>query len=334
MIGLLTASDGEPLSVKVFEGNTSDPKTVGDQIQTIKDRFGIKEVVLVGDRGMIKAKGRATLKENGFKYITALTDPEIRKLIKKGIFQSGLFDEEVTEVEHGGERLVLRCNPATRKKEAYRREDKLERLKEYVDKRNLFVADSSKAKPEAGLTKYRKWVKQHKLSSFVNLSLKEREIIIEIDQAAKADDALLDGCYVIRSDVFKGMSAREIHDRYMDLQQVERDFRTMKTGFLEIRPLFVRKAGRTKGHVFITMLALKIVREMRKLLAGEFGTVNVNKDAITLEAALGAMNRLTLFHSKIGKHTITRLPNPDCRQSKILDALQVKWPGYQLPRKM
>jgi len=327
VIGLLTATDGEPLSVKVFKGNTSDPATIEEQIETTKNRFGIREVVFVGDRGMVKAKGRTLLSNNGFKYISALTNPEIRKLLKKEVIQLGLFDETLHEVECEGERLILRCNPHEKRKEEYRREDKIKRLEDYVKKRNLFVANSQKAKPDSGLKKYLEWVKKHKISSFVNLFLKEREIIIEIDLEAKADNALLDGCYVLRSNASKEMLTQDIHDRYMDLQNVERDFRTMKTQFLEIRPIFVRKAGRTKGHVFITMLALKIVREMRKLLKEEFGTINSDKGAINLEEVLEALSRLNFTHTKLGNHTLTQIPNPDLYQTQILNSLQIRWPA-------
>jgi hypothetical protein len=87
VIGLLTAKDGEPLSVEVFEGNTTDPQTVGSQVEKLTQRFHVKEVVLVGDRGMIKAQGKEFLNQAHLKYITALTDPQIRKLIKQDVLQ-------------------------------------------------------------------------------------------------------------------------------------------------------------------------------------------------------------------------------------------------------
>ncbi|MEW6347652.1 MAG: hypothetical protein AB1646_01200 [Thermodesulfobacteriota bacterium] len=153
VIGLLTADDGEPLSIKVFEGNTGDPITVSHQIDVLKRRFGVQDVVFVGDRGMVKSKGKEALKENGLRYITALTNPQIRKLLGRDIIQLDFFDETVCEIEHDNLRLVLYRNEKIREKEENRRNDKLRRLTELVFKRNVKVAEAKRAKPEAGLRK-------------------------------------------------------------------------------------------------------------------------------------------------------------------------------------
>ena len=310
VIGLLTGPNGEPLSVKVYEGQTSDVDTVHDPLETIKNRFGIEEVVFVGDRGMVKTKGKLSIKERGFKYITALTDPQIRKLLKSDVLQLSLFDETIHEVQHGRLRYVLRRNDSVRSKEQRRREDKLRKLTELILKRNEFVRGSKRSKPEAGLRSLTGWVQRHKLGSFVSLSLKEREIVCTIDEAAKTDAALLDGCYVIETDVSKTiMEGQAVHDRYKDLQQVERDFRTLKTAFLEVRPIYLRNAARTKAHVFVAMLALKIVRELRQLLVKEFGTTEQDKMALTLEDALTHLGRLCLQIYPIKEGSgITRIP--------------------------
>ena len=334
VIGLLTAPDGNPLATKVFEGNTGDPNTVAEQVKTLKERFGISEVVFVGDRCMVKAKGKVTLSDAGFKYITALTDPQVRKLIKGNVIQLNMFDETIHEVEHNNLRLVLRRNKAVWLKEQKRREDKLNKLKERIEKRNQFVAQSKKANPQTGLDSAVTWANRHKLTSFVSLALNDRKITIEVDEEAKENAAILDGCYVLETDVSHAMEAKSVHDRYMDLENVERDFRTMKTAFLEIRPIYLRKADRTRGHVFIATLALRIVREMRQLLAAEFGTTNTNKAAITSEDAIDALSRLCLDTYEVRGTTITRLPIPDDRQSRILKALGVCLPSFGASKKM
>jgi transposase len=324
VIGLLTAPDGEPLSVEVFRGNTADPQSVGAQVEKLAERFGIKEVVMVGDRGMIKAKGKTALKQAKFKYITALTDPQIRKLIKQSVIQSDLFDEQVVEVEHQDKRLVLRCNPATQRKERHRREDKLAQLKTLVAERNEFVKTSKRAKPEAGLKRLQAWARRYKLSGFVELTLDERTIHWQIDQAAKQAAGLLDGCYCIETDVpASHLSTQQVHDRYQDLQQVERNFRRLKTDFLEVRPIFVRKAKRTRAHVFIAMLSLKIEREIEQRLHAAFGTTDTNTQAETVDSALSALSRLCLQHYQIGAQDVVGLPRPDQRQQDILSALKV-----------
>jgi transposase len=325
VIGLLTAKDGEPLSIEVFQGNTTDPETFSAQVDKLTQRFGIKEVVLVGDRGMIKAKGKAYLEPPHFRYITALTDPQVRKLIKHDIVQPDLFDEQVVEVRHDDKRLVLRRDPATYRKEHHRREDKLQRLSALVEQRNDFVARSKRAKPEAGLRKLQQWARRHKLWAFVELTLDQRNIELQLDEQAKRDAALLDGCYCIESDVpSTHLNKEEVHDRYKDLQQVEQNFRRLKTVFLELRPIYVRTAQRTRGHVFIAMLSLKVLRLMEQRLRSVFGTTDENAEAETAESTLATLSRLCLQHYRVDDQEIIGLPRPDPRQGKILSALQVK----------
>jgi len=325
VIGLLTAADGEPLSIEVFKGNTGDPATVGAQVEKLAARFKVQEVVLVGDRGMIKAKGKAQLDQAHFRYITALTNPQIRKLIKEDVVQPDLFDEQVVEVTHSGKRLVLRCDPATRSKERHRRDDKLQRLAARVAARNTFVAQSARAEPEAGLRQLEQWARRHKLCAFVELTLNDRQIAVRIDERAKQDTALLDGCYCIESDVpAKNLSTQDVHDRYKDLQDVERNFRRLKTAFLDIRPIYVRKEKRTRGHVFIAMLALKVLRLMERRLTSTFGTTQTNAEAENPESALTALSRLSLQQYTIGEQEVIGLPRPDARQQQILNALEVK----------
>jgi transposase len=325
VIGLLTAADGEPLSVEVFRGNTTDPETIGAQVAKLAARFQVQEVIFVGDRGMIKAKGKAQLNEAHFRYITALTNPQIRKLINDQVIQPGLFDEQVVEVTHEGKRLVLRCDRATRDKERYRREDKLKRLAERVAERNAFVAQSKRAEPEAGLRQLEQWSTRHTLSAFVELTLHDRAIQLRIDERVKQNAALLDGCYCIESDVPTAhLSTEDVHERYKNLQDVERNFRRLKTAFLEVRPIFVRKAQRTRGHGFIAMLALKVLRLMEQRLRASFATTDTNAEAENADSALAALSRLCLQHYTIGEQEILGLPRPDARQQRILDALGVK----------
>lgn len=328
VIGLLTGPDGEPLGVKVYPGNRSDPTTVGEQVKVVKERYGIEDVVFVGDRGMVKAKGKEALREAGLRYITAITDPQIRKLLKSGVLQLEMFDEELQEAEAEGKRYVVCRNEATRRKEMWRREDKLKRLGEIVGKRNEYMARRPRAKVETGVRGIEKWVVRHKLGGFVEVKVEGREMRVEIDEEGKEADGVLDGCYVLETDVGREvMGAKEVRDRYMDLEQVERDFRTLKTTLLEVRPIFVRKADRTRAHVFIAMLALKVVREMRRCVVKEYGTTDDDKMAVTVDDALSAVGRLCLETCEMEDGSVyTRLPRPDAEQTRILKALGTPLP--------
>lgn len=328
VIGLLTDSEGEPLAVRVFAGNTSDPVTVADQIKLVKEQFEAEELVFVGDRGMVKSKGKQALKQAGLHYITALTDPQIRRLLAEGIFQLGLFHEKVCEVEADGVRYVLRKNEAEAAREHHRLQDKLAKLAGIIKRRNQQVQDSERCQPEAGIRQLQPWIVCHKLTGMVELRLDGRVLTLVKNEAAIERAMKLAGCYVVTSDVPKEqMSGQAVHDSYVSLQKVERDFRAMKTGLLEVRPIFVRKESRTRGHVLGCMLALKISREMERRLRVAFGTTDSNPHAITLQDALASLSRLCLLHYPVDSDTtVTRLPNPDFRQKEILKALSVMLP--------
>jgi transposase len=335
VIGLLTTAEGEPLAVHVYEGNTADPVTVPGQVHTLRTRFGITELVFVGDRGMVKAKGKSTLTAAGFRYITALTTPQVRRLLYEQVLRIEWFTAHVHEVVHGSVRLILRRSDAIRQQEARRRADKLAKLQVMITARNAFVDTAKRAKPETGLRTLQAWVKRHKLDAFMHISLHEGRLMATLDTAAQAEATLLDGCYVLETNVSQtALDASTVHDRYRDLHEVEQDFRTMKTGLLEVRPIFVRKAPRTRAHVLVTMLALKVVRAMRRALVAAFGTTDDDKMAVTVEDALVALARLCLLTYHVQGTAVTRLPTPDEHQAAILNALGTPLPTARSLRKM
>jgi transposase len=328
VIGLLADREGEPLAVRVFAGNTGDPTTVVEQIRIVKEQFGAEELVFVGDRGMVKSKGKEALREAGLRYISALTDPQIRRLLGEGTLQMGLFSEDVCEVEADQVRYLLRKNQAEAAREQHRLEDKLAKLTRKMEQRNEQVSHSPRCRPEAGPRSLQVWVIRHKLTSLVALRLEGRTMVLERQQAAIDQAMQLAGCYVVVTDVAKEqLGGQEAHDSYVSLQKVERDFRQMKTGLLEVRPVFVRKESRTRGHVFGCLLALKLSRELERRLHAAFGTTDANPQAITVADALAALSRLCLLDYQIDEKTsVTQLPKPDQRQEEILRALDVTLP--------
>jgi transposase len=328
VVGLLTAADGEPLAVRVFEGNTADPSTLATQITLLKEQFEVREVVMIGDRGMIKAKGKAALSEEGLKYITALTNAQVRTLLKESVLQPELFDTPLTEVDYEGKRLIVRRNEAVRAREHHRREDKLACLREKIEHRNTFVATRPRANAHAGLQQLERWIKRHKLSAFVTLTLHERRLTSSVDEGALAQSALLDGCYTLETDVsVTQMDAQTVDARYRDLQKVEHDFRTIKTGFLEVRPVFLRNGSRTKGHVLVAMLALKITRLFEDKLHKAFRTTNDDPNALTLDDALLALSRIIYLQYEANNQRFVRLTRLDALQTSLFKALGLTFPN-------
>ena len=310
--GLLTDGGGEPISIELYRGNTSDPPTFLDAVQKLKVRFGAEEVALVGDRGMIKRLGKQALGEAKFCYVTALTDPQIRALLARKRLHLELFDDKPAEVELDGKRYVLRCNPQTQARERDRRADQWNRVQAKITARNAQVENKPKSDPKSSLKQAEALLKKYRLQGWVSVKLEGRKVVWSQDTAARQKQAELDGCYVIESDLPKEVAtSEEVHDRYLDLTKLERGFRTLKTGLLEIRPIFLRKAGRTRGHALVSLLALKLARELDRRMAPL---------GLTVDDGIERLKAVRLV--RLGELELWRLPNSyPVAQTEVLDAL-------------
>jgi transposase len=265
VIGLMTDAEGWPIAIEVFDGNTNDTKTVQSQIKKLANRFGVSEVTFVGDRGMIKKTQIEDLQDEEFHYITAITKPEIETLVKKNVIPLSLFDSKIAEVELDGIRYVFRRNPQRAKEIEDSRQSRLARLVEFCDERNEYLQTHKKAKEEAAKKTIENKAKKLQIFDWINISVSEKSISITINEEKKKEIMKLDGCYVLKTDRKKeDISTEEIHDRYKSLADVEWAFRTMKTTLLEMRGIFVRKAARTKAHVFIVMLSYMLAYHLRR----------------------------------------------------------------------
>ena len=268
VIGLLCNAEGEPLSIEVFVGNTCDPSTVASQIAKAAGRFGAGpgDVTFVGDRGMLKSRQVEDVTEHGFHYITAITKPQIRTLLGQGVIQMNLFDQELAEVTADeGVRYIIRRNPERVAAMRASRDDKLASLRELADKQTRYLAEHPRAHVEASIRAVERKCEKLKLSGWVTVSATGRQIEISVQQAALAEAAKLDGCYVLKTDLSQHAADKHtIHSRYKDLALVEQAFRTSKTVELEMRPINVRLESRTRGHAFVVMLAYRIARELAR----------------------------------------------------------------------
>ena len=269
VLGLLCDDQGVPLSIEVFPGNTSDTKTFASQVHKVAERFGGGEVTFVGDRGMIKGPQIQLLKEHedNFHYISALTKPQIEGLLKKGILQMSLFDEAIAEVlsEEGGERFVVRRNPIRAEEMKRNRQDRLDSLNNRVEKYNAYLEEHPKAKVEVGLRRMKDNATRLKIHKWVEIEPRGTKLSLQVNPEELAAVEKLDGCYALRTDLSPTAASKQtIHDRYKDLALVEWAFRTSKTGHLEMRPLFLRREARTRGHAFVVELAYRMIQTLSK----------------------------------------------------------------------
>jgi Transposase DDE domain len=283
VLGLLCDEDGQPVSIEVFPGNTQDPQTFAAQITKVKARFGVHEITFVGDRGMIKGQQIEDLAQQGLHDITAITKPQIEKLLTQGTLQLDLFDQEVAEVlADEGIRSVLRRNPVRAQEVRDTRHAKLAKLQTQVAKKNQYLADHPRAKAQGAVQKLVASAKQLRIADWVELTVEEGAITLTINEDAQHDAAKLDGCYVLKTDLTPQQATKEIvHDRYKDLASVEQAFRTCKTAHLEVRPIFVRREARTRAHAFVVMLAYLIIQDLASCWSAFDVTVAEGLHALT-----------------------------------------------------
>ena len=312
--GLLTDSTGEPMSIQLYPGNTSDPPTFLDTVEKLRARFGAEEIALVGDRGMIKKMGKEALGEAKFRYVTALTDPQIRALLNQKRLAWELFDEKPAEVEFRGKRYILRCNPQTKRLEEARRADQWGKLQHWIQERNAAVEKNPKMKAASSLSQAQARLSRYRLNRWIKLTLVGRKVEWTEDLSTKTAQAQLDGCYVVETDLpIEAAATQAVHDRYLDLTKVERDFRTLKTGLLEIRPVFLRKASRTRGHALVSMLALKVARALDRRMAPL---------GLTVSDAIERLSGVRLVRLGDSEHQLWRLADSyPLAQQEVLEKL-------------
>jgi hypothetical protein len=323
VVGLLTDSQGEPVSVQVYRGNTSDLKTFGQQVHKIKKELGCEGVTLVGDRGMIRTDQKAAAQEADFHFITALTKPQIQKLLADKVLQLELFEEKVHEVlGEDGRRFVLRRNPVRAQEIQRTREQKRQSLEAALKKANTFLDEHPRAKVATQRLKLAARLDGFNVKDWIKLTLKKQRLVLSLDASALQAAAQLDGCYVVETDLKAPQAdAQTIHDRYKDLAFVERDFRTLKAGHLEFRPWFVCTEDNTQAHALTSMLALKVRRHLERA----WWPLEV-----TVEEGLRELETLCvmeLVHPESGQVVARQVPKPSARQKQLLDALKLGLPA-------
>jgi len=324
VIGLLTDDEGYPVSCEVFRGNTKDPQTFKNQIDKVAKRFGIKKVTFVGDRGMIKSAQISNLSAEDY-YITALTKPQIEKLLKEDVFQMQLFDKTIFEVIDKGIRYVLRRNPIREKEIQENRQSKLAAVRKLCQKKTQYLAEHPRAKVNVAKREIKELIDKVKIDRWVSVRAKSRSLSVEINDIELEKIEKLDGCYTIKTNLTAADVSKEtIHDRYKSLAEVEWAFRTMKTTLLHLRGIYVRKANRTRAHVFSIMLAYMIAFELRRLW---------REVEITIEEGIEELASLCATEVVIGNLSVQTIPRPRATGQMLLEKAGITLPDAIPSRK-
>ncbi len=326
VVGLLCNAQGQPLSIEVFTGNTNDTATMASQIRKVADRFGGGEVTFVGDRGMIRGRQIEDLTSQGFHYITAITKPQIESLLARGVLNMSLFDQELAEVvPDDGPRYIVRRNPIRAAEMGESRQNKLHALQRQIDRQNKYLQEHSKAHVQVAVDKIVTQCRKLRLDAWVQVTVQERVLALTIDESALAEQQKLDGCYVLKTDLTPPqLNAQGVHARYKNLAMVEWAFRTSKTMELEMRPVHVRLASRTRGHALVIMLSYKIVQELALRWHDLDATVQEGLDELKTLCATEL-----LLHSK---PLCNCIPKPRGSVQRFLEKARVVMPEA-LPRR-
>jgi transposase len=273
--GMMTDAWGRPVSVQVYKGNTADPTTVPDQVDKLLNRFGLKRIVLVGDRGMLAQTQIDHLKEHpGIGWISCLRFDAIRDLVNQGDLQLTLFDQqnlaEISSLNYPGERLIACYNPLMAQRRRRKREELLEATQEKLDKivrevnrRKKKIMDKATIGQKAGRV-----INSHKMGKHFDLQIEDGHFSYTLKEDSVKREYELDGIYVVRtSEDESKLSADDAVRSYKNLNSVEQLFRTLKGVETLVRPIRHRQERRVRAHIFICMLAYYVQWHMRKALA-------------------------------------------------------------------
>ena len=360
--GLVCSPDGRPVSVQVHPGNTADPSTVPGVIDTVKERFGIERVILVGDRAMITDAHAKTLKELGAGFVSALKTAQIRKLIGSGELQLSLFDQrnlaEITSDEFPDERLVVCRNPHLAAERARKREDllaaterELAKVKHMIDgpRGTLRAANAGKIGERAGRV-----INKYKVAKHFELQIADGSFSYERKQQQIEAEAALDGLYVLRTTCpGDQLTTQAVVRVYKQLKLAERAYRTIKDT-LDVRPIRHHLQERVQSHFFLFLLAYYLLFELQARLAPMLFTDDTpltpadpvaparrspaantkagrgrapdGLPAYNLPDLIAELGTVCRNQLRIGDsaHTFPRLTNRNAVQAKALELLDVK----------
>ena len=307
--GLLTDARGCPVALSVYEGNVSDSKTLMPELRRLREDFGVQQLVIVGDRGMISSKAITELRHSdGIAWITALKSVSIRALAEQGQLQLGLFDErnlvELSSPEYPGERLVACRNPELAKLRAHKREALLAATERKLDKVKARVDAGKLARREQIGLRVGKVINQYKMAKHFELSIGETTFSFARKLEGISAEAALDGVYIIRTSVAATqMDSAACVRNYKSLANVERAFRSLKTIDLKVRPIHHRTADRVRAHIFLCMLAYYVEWHMREAWR-ELMFADTDQRAKATRDPVAPARRSDAAQAKAARHTL------------------------------
>ena len=341
VIGLVCNAEGCPVGVEVFRGNTKDESTVVEKIAQIRNDFGIEEIIFVGDRGMVTQANYDKVKDTkGLSTITALTHPQILKLIDEKHIEAELFDEtkivEMIDPVDSQRRLCLCRNPESAARETQTRQELLEQTRKALDKIALGTTRMSASAEQVG-ERVGKVLNRFKMGKFVDWKLTDIEVVKgkpaksmqwQFDQAAIDRESLIDGCYIVAANVCKErLDSEQTVAAYKSLSKVEQAFRNLKTVQIDLRPIYHHRDDRIKAHVLLCMLSYYLQWHMKQRLEPLFAADGKHENRRwTFQAVLARLSSIRKCRATLAGVEFDHSDTPDAEQSTILRHLGVRLP--------
>jgi transposase len=353
-IGLITNKDGFPLKIEVFNGNINDHLTVIEQLKSLKKDFNAKRIIFVGDRGMkirYNLDKMNEIERSDIDYITGLTKEEIKSLINSDVIQLDLFSKDLVEVSEDSTRYVLSLNSELKNQKNDFRTQRREKFENEINKiqkswqtrKNQNITNLERLKDNSKKTKYvtefkeelienykkrvYKLLEKYNMNLYYKIIINSEEFTLNFDKKLYDNDKKLDGLYVLATSVKSTeMNTTEVREHYKKLQEVEHAFRDMKSGRLNIRPVFHVKESPTRGHVLISMFSYSIIYSIEQAIFPLLKTIKKeSKKQLSYKDIESELNAIKIVEFNIGKNVqkiqITKLNEI---QEKILDSLQIK----------
>ena len=328
VIGLLCSKEGCPIGVEVFPGNTKDASTVPEKIAELQRDYGLKEVIFVGDRGMITRSVAEKIKGvEGLHTISALTHPEIFDLVERKVITAELFDEkeivEIIDPQSTARRYCLCRNPSSAERETATRLRLLQCTREGLEK---IASVKKRAKKEKIGSRVGRILQKYKMGKFVHWEVREGRLHWNFEEEKIAAEALFDGCYIIHSEVSKErMPAVEIVSSYKKLELVEQAFRNLKTVQLEVRPVYHKTDDRIRSHVFLCTLAYYLQWHAHQRLQSFFASDGTHKNRQwTMRNIIERLAAIRRDRVEMAGAEFYKITTPEADQEEILHALNIK----------
>lgn len=328
VVALVTNEDGCPVGVEVFPGNTQDASTVPAKIEQIQREYGVRELIFVGDRGMVtRANAEKVEGTAGLNLISALTHRQIVELLERKVIQLGLFDDrrivEVTDPEDATRRYELCRNPESARRETATRRRLLDVTRKELD---TIAASRRKEAPERLGGRVGRVLEKCKMGKFVEWHVVEGRLEWRFLEDKIEAESMLDGCYIIVTDASpETLDSGEVVAAYKSLRHVETAFRNLKTVRLEMRPVYHKTDDRIRAHVFICMLAYYLQWNMRRRLSPLFDADGAGgKREWTFANVIERLKAIRWNNVVCGKTTFRQISHPEDDQQRILDLLEVK----------